>query len=131
MFGTQLPIPSIAARDTAHYAKDMWRGPVWININWLIAKGFERYGMGDAAAFIQSMTIAEIERCHDTFGTFFEFFDDRRECEPPLLRRKGKCAPAESPYHQAFHDYGWTATLYLDMVATQTQCGVSPQGRCP
>ena len=50
------------------------------------------------------------------YGTFFEFYDDRRECDPPELLRKGKCAPGESPYHQVFFDYGWSATLYIEMV---------------
>lgn len=34
---------------------------------------------------------------------------------PPKLWRKGKCAPEVSPYNQVFHDYGWTATLYVDL----------------
>ena len=116
MFGTPLPVPSITAKDTAHYAKDMWRGPVWINVNWLIALGFDRYGMGDAAAEIRAKSVPEIERFYEEYGTFFEFYDDRQEVDPPRLWRKGRCAPEESPYHQVFHDYGWTATLYVDMI---------------
>jgi len=44
----------------------------------------------------------------------FEFFDDRMEVEPPGLLRKRKNVP--DTYFQAFHDYGWTGTLYIDMV---------------
>jgi neutral trehalase len=118
MFGTAFPIPSIAAKDARHYAKDMWRGPTWININWLVAQGFDRYGMPEVAARLRARTVAEIERFTENYGVFFEFYDDRQEVDPPALLRKGKCAPHESPMHQAFHDYGWTATLYLDLAAT-------------
>ena len=115
-FGTALPVASVARGDGRHYAKDMWRGPVWINVNWLIAMGFERYGLQDAAGLIRDRSIDVIESGVDSYGTFFEFYDDRLELDPPSLMRKGCCAPEESPYHQVFHDYGWTATLYVDML---------------
>ena len=115
-FGTALRVPTIAAADTEHYAKDMWRGPVWVNLNWLIARGLDRYGHHDLAAEIRRDTAAEIEAYHGRYGTLFEFYDDRREVDPPQLLRKGKCAPQDSPFHQVFFDYGWTATLYVDMV---------------
>jgi putative isomerase len=116
MFATAFSIPTIAAQDTAHYQKDMWRGPVWININWLIAYGFERCGRPELAQQIRARTTAEIEKFYDRYATFFEFYDDRQEVDPPMLMRKGKLAPHESPFHQVFFDYGWTATLYIDLV---------------
>jgi neutral trehalase len=118
-FGSPLPVPSVAANNPG-YAKDMWRGPVWVNLNWLIAHGFERYGYHDDAGRIREETLAEIERQHRQYGTLFEFFDDRREVPPPQLLRKGRLAPEVSFYHQVFHDYGWTATLYVDL-ALQSQ----------
>lgn len=119
-FGTAFPVPSVATT-TAHYAKDMWRGPSWININWLIARGLEVYGAQDAAfseraAAIDAATIATVEESCGRFSTFFEYFDDRAEIDPPHLLRKGECNPA-NPFRQVIHDYGWTATLYLDLVA--------------
>jgi neutral trehalase len=115
MFGTAFPVPSIAAQDTQHYSKDMWRGPVWINLNWLIMRGFDRYGMKDVVAALRTRTMKGIEAGFGRYGVLFEFFDDRGEVEPPKLLRKGQCAPEKSPLHQVFHDYGWTATLYADM----------------
>lgn len=118
-FGTPLPVPTIAAKDTLHYSKDMWRGPVWINMNWLIAYGFDRYGMADIANDIREKTMRAIEHFYEIYGCLFEFYDDRNEVDPPRLLRKGKLAPEESPFHQCFHDYGWTATLYADMMLTK------------
>jgi hypothetical protein len=113
-FGTPLPVPSIAASDRARYAKDMWRGPVWVNVNWLIAEGLDRYGFHGQAARLRRLTRLEIERHADTYGTLFEFFDDRRETDPPKLLRKGRLDPTV-PGHQVLFDYGWTATLYVDL----------------
>lgn len=118
MFGTAFPVPSIAANDIQHYAKDMWRGPVWINLNWLIASGFDRYGFDDLATALRAQTMREIEKFCEKYGVLFEFYDDRREVDPPQLLRKGKGAPEESQYHQALHDYGWTASLYVDLVCS-------------
>ena len=112
-FGTAFPIPSIAASDTTRYSKDMWRGPTWININWFVARGLRRYGFHAEADRLRSLTLAELERTCSLYGTFFEYFDDRREIDPPFLLRKLKNIPGEHP-HQAIHDYGWSATLYLD-----------------
>ena len=113
-FGTPLPVPSIAVASEKFYSKDMWRGPTWMNLNWLIAYGFRRYNMNHVADMIIEKSIREIEKMYLKYGTFFEFYDDRREVDPPNLYRKANKQP--DSYHQAFHDYGWTATLYIDMI---------------
>ena len=117
MFGTAFPIPSIPFCDRERYSKDMWRGPVWINLNWLIAHGLDRYGMHEQATALREKTTREIERTCEKYGVFFEFYDDRGETEPPELLRKGVCPEyGVAAHHQVFHDYGWTATLYVDLV---------------
>ncbi len=115
-FGTELPVASIAKCSHAQYSKDMWRGPVWMNINWLVIRGLRRYGHEAEAKSLSGKSVAVMEEMRSKYGCFFEFYDDRLEVDPPKLMRKGKCAPEDSPYHQVFHDYGWTATLYLDMM---------------
>ena len=117
MFGSAFPVASIAVRDRTHYEKDMWRGPVWININWLIAYGLERCGQKDSADDLRTRTRHEVEEYCERFGTLFEFYDDRAEAAPPDLLRKGKPAAGDpNPYHHVFHDYGWTATLFADLI---------------
>lgn len=129
-FASKVPVPSVAIEDETNYAKDMWRGPMWVNLNWLIAAGFERYGMKAEAGYIRNETLREIERTCEKFGTFFEFFDDRGEVEPPHLLRKGENAPEKNPYRQVIHDFGWTATLYVDWVHTGCAAGAeSPMER--
>jgi len=115
-FGTPLRVPSIARSNTKAYKKDMWRGPVWVNINYMISLGLERYGYHDLASRIIRETMREEEKWCLRHGTFFEFYDDRRETDPKDLERKGKMTEIYDPIHQAFHDYGWSATLYLEML---------------
>jgi putative isomerase len=114
-FGTPVPLPSVARNDPT-YERDMWRGPVWVNLVWLVAHGFERYGHAAEATLLRQRMVAEIERWHASHGTLFEFFDADGEVPPDRLKRKGRLAPEVSFYHQCFHDYGWTGTLYLDML---------------
>jgi glycogen debranching enzyme len=114
-FGTPLPIPTIAKCQSQYYSKDMWRGPVWININWLVARGLRRYGYAAEAAELLRKTVAEIELMRERYGTFFEFYDDQRVDDPPKLLRKGSNDPA-NPYHQVLRDYGWSASLYVEML---------------
>jgi len=114
-FGTPFRIPSIARCDEKYYSKDMWRGPVWISTNWLVILGLKRYGYLVEAERLAEETMVEVERNYFRYGTFFEFYDDRRETNPPNLLRKGQNSPETSPLHQVLFDYGWTATLYADM----------------
>ncbi len=114
-FGTAVLLPSVARND-ASYEPDMWRGPVWVNMVHLVAAGCDRYGFTDAAQRLRTSITTEIERWHAVYGTLFEFYDADGSIPPPELHRKGRCAPDVSPFHQCFHDYGWTGTLYLDMV---------------
>ena len=113
-FKTSFPVPSIAVRCEEYYSKDMWRGPVWININWLIVHGLRRYGFNNEADTLTARTMEELENMYLKYGVFFEFYDDRGEVDPPKLLRKGKNIP--DSFHQAFHDFGWSATLYIDFV---------------
>ena len=114
-FGRPLPLPTIAPADGSAYAKDMWRGPSWVNINWLLDLGLRRYGYHDHADRLVSLTCRTIERAYERHGCIFEYYDDEGRCEPPALHRKGSCNPDEW-IHQVIHDYGWSATLYMDWV---------------
>ena len=70
-----------------------WRGPVWININWLLMRGFERYGFKEQAKHLRQTIIDLVED-----GGFFEYFDP--------TTRKG--------HGSVF--FAWTAALLLDVL---------------
>jgi hypothetical protein len=114
--GTPLPLPTLSPSHRDLYSKDMWRGPVWVNVNWLVARGLDRYGLHDDAAMLRGKTLSAIEKYYAEFGAIFEFFDDEDRVPPPQLMRKGPCNPA-AWIHQVIHDYGWTAAMYVDLRA--------------
>jgi hypothetical protein len=114
-FGSPLPVPTIAPRGSPRYRKDMWCGPVWVNINWLIALGLTRSGVDTCAEGLRGATMDEIESRYETLGSLFEFYDDEKIVPPPSLDRKGPCTPGQW-LHQVVHDYGWTASCYADWI---------------
>ncbi|HEV7301555.1 MAG TPA: trehalase family glycosidase [Tepidisphaeraceae bacterium] len=116
-FGTTVPVPSVAVSSRRGGEKDMWRGPMWVNLNWLIEIGLRDYGLTQAADHVRERTVAEIVRHHQRHGTFYEFYDSDGATEPGHLDRKGhRASPGGNPYHRVIHDFGWTATLFIDMV---------------
>lgn len=117
-FGTPFRVPSIAACNTAAYKKDMWRGPAWINMNYLIAVGLLRHGCQEEARELMLETCREEARHYRKYGTFFEYYDDKGVDGPPDLLRKSNVPPYEGweTYSQVMFDYGWSGTLYLEMI---------------
>lgn len=115
-FGTAVPLPSVAAADQAGLASvgDMWRGPVWINVNHQVVRGLQACGQADAAERLRQGTMAAVERWYERFGSIYEFYDPFDAVAPHALPRKGPNDPA-SLYHQVIHDFGWSATCWLDL----------------
>ena len=60
-FNTTLPLPSVA-RSTADFSTDMWRGPMWINYNWLVALGLRARGAAGAADALSRITLDAVSR---------------------------------------------------------------------
>ncbi len=114
-FGTVFSVPTVAKSEKSYDDKDMWRGPVWVNINWLIIYGLMRYGYEEYADRIRSDTIRILEKYYQRYGMFFEYYDADDELVPSELRRKGILDPNEE-LHRVIMDYGWSATLYVDMI---------------
>ena len=70
-----------------------WRGPVWINIDWFLMRGLERYGHDRLAGHLRR-TITELCQSEG----FFEYFD-----------------PATGMGHGSDF-FSWTAALLLDIL---------------
>ena len=75
--------------DSANY----WRGPIWLNMNWMLYQGLRRYGFEDKAESVK----ADIIELVKGFG-FYEYFD-------PI---KGRGYGSK--------DFSWTAALLLDVI---------------
>ena len=113
-FGTAVGVPSIAVSDPT-FGSDMWRGPVWINYNYMIIRGLRDYGYDDAAERLRRMTLQTIEKWYAREGSVFEFYDCSGEVSPTLLPRKGAPLRPTDAFvrYPSIRDYGWTATLYV------------------
>ncbi|MBR7165426.1 MAG: hypothetical protein IKD18_04015 [Clostridia bacterium] len=119
-FGTTVPIPSISKND-ATFGSDMWRGPVWINYNYMVIEGLEQYGFGECADEIREKTLAMLDFWYRKRGSLFEFYDSENRRAPWELNRKG---PPFEPYDfeirtQAIRDYGWSNTLTFDLLSRE------------
>lgn len=116
-FATPFPIPTVALTD-ATFGSDMWRGPVWINYNYMIAQGLRDNGYGELAREIVEKTVAFQNEYYQKNGLIYEFYDSQNRKAPSQLNRKG---PPFEPYNinirlQTIRDYGWSTTLLLDML---------------
>jgi len=114
-FCTAFPVPSISASDK-RYAKDMWRGPVWINYNYMVIDGLREYGYTALADALRDRTVDVMKEWYEKTGTLYEFYGTENDRCPSQLKRKGE--PIE-PYnmqvrYQSIRDYGWSATLLCD-----------------
>jgi glycogen debranching enzyme len=86
-------VPSYDKEAPGYSPNRYWRGPIWININWLLFHGLRRYGYHDYAHRIRR-SIIELPK---TYG-FYEYFD-----------------PEAGRGHGSDH-FSWTAALVLDVL---------------
>lgn len=92
-FGTAFPVPSAPADSPMFDAKRYWQGPAWVNTNWLIIDGLERYGFHDHAAALRESTLEMVET-----GGMYEYFN-------PISG-----APLGAK------NFSWTAALTIDLL---------------
>ncbi|MEB8345724.1 trehalase family glycosidase [Flavobacteriaceae bacterium KMM 6898] len=77
--------------------KKYWRGPVWINLNWMLYHGLVDYGYNDLAKRIKSDSIEILEK-----AGFYEYFDPRKSTYKNEVKGYGGS------------DFSWSAALFLD-----------------
>ena len=113
-FATEFPIPSVAKDEPTH-SRDMWRGPTWINHNYMVMLGLKRYGYDEIARELADKTLEGIAFWYKEDGVIFEYYDCDGVKEPMSLDRKG---PSSRPYDLrkgslCIRDYGWTSALFI------------------
>jgi hypothetical protein len=59
-FWTPYPVPSVAVCEKAFSRGQMWRGPTWINTNWLLIRALERLGQGEVAEELKKRTLTMV-----------------------------------------------------------------------
>jgi len=86
-------VPSTGLHESEYTPQLYWRGPIWINVNWMIWRGLQNYGYSKKAGQIREGVI-ELVRGHG----FYEYFD--------VSTGKG----------YGGKNFSWTAALLIDML---------------
>ncbi len=89
------PTYSLLAEDVNF--KKYWRGPVWINMNWLLYHGLRRYDMDEMAERVRQHSLELL----DKYG-MYEYFDPRKS-----ETEEAACGT---------HTFSWSAALGLDLL---------------
>jgi hypothetical protein len=89
------PAPSYNRQAPGFSPNRYWRGPVWLNIDWLLMHGLRRYGFSAYAQQVEQ-AIVELVRQHG----FFEYFN-----------------PQTGQGHGT-DQFSWTAALLLDVLSS-------------
>lgn len=95
LFGPVYPVPSVPVNSPWFKEMGYWQGPSWVNTNWLIIDGLNRYGFKDHAAALADSTIEMVEK-----SGFYEYFS-------PLTGQPEGAA-----------NFSWTAALTIDLLET-------------
>ena len=100
VFGTAFPVPSTPLNTNWFNPKCYWQGPSWVNTNWLIIDGLERYGFKHHAAALMDSTLEMVAQngCREYFN--------------PIT---GEGLGAEN--------FSWTAALTIDLLKRHRQVG--------
>ena len=64
-FWPRYPVPSVPLNSPHFRPRSrlyLWRGPTWINTNWLVAEGLRRHGSDDLAEAISASSRELVER---------------------------------------------------------------------
>ncbi len=82
-------------------SKKYWRGPIWINLNWIIYRGLQKYKLNEEAQRLKEDTLYLIEK----YG-FYEYFEPSREINEALENGYGG------------NNFSWSAALTIDIIKT-------------
>src|SRR5215207_5460493 len=93
-----VPVPSYDRYGYGFSPVQYWRGPVWINIDWLLMRGFERYGFREQVQRLRQTIVRLVQN-----GGFHEYFD-----------------PLTGSGHGS-NFFSWTAALLLDVLMDEAQ----------
>jgi glycogen debranching enzyme len=100
-FGVRFPVPTVAINEPSFSQTTMWRGPTWVNVNYMLQEGLERSGFERLAQDLRVKTLEMIMNYPDVF----EYYN-------PLTGEPGpKAAPS----------FGWSAALFIEMVLRLAQ----------
>jgi len=100
-FWSPYPVPTVALDDPKFNPWQMWRGPTWVNVNYLLIEGLARSGYSELARELRRRTLALIAG-HDDI---YEYYNPVSGERPP----------------KAASLFGWSAAVYIDLAIQASQ----------
>jgi glycogen debranching enzyme len=94
-FWTRYPVPTVAMDDPKYTSGKMWRGPTWVNVNYLLIEGLQRSGYEDLARELRRRTLDLINSRDD----IYEYYDPVSGENPP----------------SAASMFGWSSAVFIDL----------------
>jgi glycogen debranching enzyme len=89
------PIPTVARSDPKYEPNTMWRGPAWVNINYLFIDGLMRAGYTEEARRLRDKTLELLSGQND----IYEYYNPETGGAPPT----------------AASVFGWSSAVFVDL----------------
>ena len=117
---TKLPLATVS-KNHPMYGTDMWRGGVWLNLNYFIVKGLHRYGYVDLAEELKTKTLEAVNKWYKKTGVIYEFYDSKDAIYPYECERKGKpITPPDWRKHvHSISDFNWSSCFTLMFIQNE------------
>jgi len=94
-FWSRYPIPTVAMDDPKYDPFKMWRGPTWVNVNYLLIEGLQRSGYSDLAQELRTRTL-DLICCRNDI---YEYYHPVTGENPP----------------NAASMFGWSSAVFIDL----------------
>jgi hypothetical protein len=94
-FWSRYPVPTVAMNDPKYNPNQMWRGPTWVNVNYLLIDGLSHTGYSELAQELRGRTLEMIGNHAD----IYEYYHPQTGENPP----------------DAASIFGWSAAIFIDL----------------
>lgn len=94
-FWSRYPVPTVAMDDPKYDPNQMWRGPTWVNVNYLLIEGLQRSGYPELASDLRQRTLDLICSRND----IYEYYHPVSGENPP----------------NAASMFGWSSAVFIDL----------------
>ncbi len=102
-FWTRYPVPTVARDDPKYDPQTMWRGPTWVNVNYLLVEGLQRAGYPELARELRRRTLEMMLREDD----IYEYYHPETGESPP----------------KAASIFGWSSALFIELALEESRLG--------
>ena len=100
-FATPWPVPTVSRSHPSYDPEQMWRGPTWVNVNYLLVEALRTAGCAEEARRLADRTLALVAEA----GEIAEYYHPE----------------AGAPPERATRGFGWSAALFVDLLLRRTR----------